>query len=144
MFSVTVRFFPEAMRGSFLIFVHQTASQRLVELSPISDRSTNCWSRRVMPCREQKSTTRSHEIWSGLEEEPAKGFEPLTYGLRSSCLLCAHMQDLAWCPSSPVFPSFSLRRNAPFCTCLLVRMLVNLSRSADLIFLPQCISKSSN
>src|SRR5579862_6546012 len=54
------------------------------------------------------------------------------------------MQDLAWHPSTSVFPSISLRRNAPCCTCLLVRMLVNLLRSADLVLLLQYIPKPSN
>jgi hypothetical protein len=30
-----------------------------------------------------ESTARSREMWSVLEEEPAKGFEPLAYGLRT-------------------------------------------------------------
>ena len=32
-----------------------------------------------------ESTTRSHKLWSGLEWEPAKGFEPLACGLRNRC-----------------------------------------------------------
>ena len=37
----------------------------------------------VRAMTQQGKATRSHELWSGLEWEPAKGFEPLACGLRT-------------------------------------------------------------